>query len=104
MRFEVYCDEANPDVLTSVNPRARHLMIGSLWLPEELRNELKLRISALREHHQAWGEIKWSKVSPNRRDFYVELVDLFFAYGDNLRFRCIAVDRAQLNLALHDNG
>lgn len=42
-------------------------------------------------------------MSPNRRDFYVELIDLFFAYGDNLRFRCIAVDRTQLNLALHDN-
>jgi len=103
MKFEVYCDEANPDVLTSANPRARHLMIGSLWLPEELRNEIKSRVGALRERHQAWGEIKWSKVSPNRRDFYVELIDLFFAYGENLRFRCIAVDRTQLNLALHDN-
>jgi hypothetical protein len=103
MKFEVYCDEANPDVLTSANPRARHLMIGSLWLPEDLRNEIKSRVGALRERHQAWGEIKWSKVSPNRRDFYVELIDLFFAYGDNLRFRCIAVDQTQLNLALHDN-
>ena len=72
-------------------------------IPDALRNEIKSRVGALRERHQAWGEIKWSKVSPNRRDFYVELIDLFFAYGDNLRFRCIAVDRTQLNLALHDN-
>lgn len=103
MKFEVYCDEANPDVLTSENPRARYLMIGSLWLPVDLRNEIKARVRALRQSHQAWGEIKWSKVSPNRKDFYVELVDLFVSYGDNLRFRCIAVDRTQLNLALHDN-
>jgi hypothetical protein len=78
-------------------------MIGSLWLPVELRDEIKSRVGALRQRHQAWGEIKWSKVSPNRRDFYVELIDLFVSYGDNLRFRCIAVDRTQLNLALHDN-
>ncbi len=103
MKFEVYCDEANPDVLTSANPRARYLMIGSLWLPDHLRNELKARITALRQRHHAWGEIKWSKVSPNRQDFYLELVDLFFAYGDNLRFRCIAVDQTQLDLALYDN-
>lgn len=103
MKFEVYCDEANPDVLTSENPRARYLMIGSLWLPVELRDEIKSRVGALRQRHQAWGEIKWSKVSPNRRDFYVELIDLFVSYGDNLRFRCIAVDRTKLNLALHDN-
>ena len=60
MKFEVYCDEANPDALTSANPRARYLMIGSLWLPEELRNDIKSRIGALRERHQTWGEIKWS--------------------------------------------
>ena len=103
MKFEVYCDEANPDVLTSASPRARYLMIGSLWLPIELRDEIKSRVGALRQRHQAWGESKWSKVSPNRQHFYVELIDLFVSYGDNLRFRCIAVDRTQLNLALHDN-
>jgi hypothetical protein len=79
-------------------------MIGSLWLPVELRHEIKFKIGALRQRHRTWGEIKWSKVSPNRRDFYTELVDLFVSYGDNLRFRCIAVDRTQLNLALHENN
>lgn len=79
-------------------------MIGSLWLPEELRNEIKSRVRALRQRHKAWGEIKWSKVSPNRREFYVELVDLFFAYGDNLRFRCIVVDATQFNMALDDGN
>lgn len=103
MKFDVYCDESNPDVLTSQHPRARHLMIGSLWLPVELRSEIKSRITALRQHHQVWGEIKWSKVSPNRQNFYVELIDLFISYGDNLRFRCIAVDHTYLNMALHDN-
>jgi len=102
MKFEVYCDEANPDVLTSANPRVRHVMIGSLWVPEDLRNEIKSRVGALRQRHQAWGEIKWSKVSPNRLEFYVELIDLFFSYGGNLRFRCIAVDTTQLNMALND--
>lgn len=103
MRFEVYCDEANPDVLTSASPRARYLMIGSLWVPAELRGEIKARVLALRQRHAAWGEIKWSKVSPNRQAFYIELIDLFVSYGENLRFRCIAVDRNQLNLELHDN-
>lgn len=103
MKFEVYCDESNPDVLTSQHPRARHLIIGSLWLPVELRDEIKSRLAVLRHRHRAWGEIKWSKVSPNRQGFYVELIDLFISYGDSLRFRCIAVDRAQLNMALHDN-
>lgn len=103
MNFEVYCDEAHPDVFTSTKPRARFLMIGSLWLPASLRNEMKNKILLLREKHQTWGEIKWSKVSPNRKDFYIELIDLFCDYKDNLRFRCIAVDRTQVDLKLHNN-
>lgn len=80
MNFEVYCDEANPDVLTSEKPRARYLMIGSLWLPADLRVEIKERVQLLRRRHNAWGEIKWSKVSPNKKDFYIELIDLFISY------------------------
>lgn len=103
MKFEVYCDEAHPDMFTSAKPRGQFLMIGSLWLPTDLRGEIKQKIMELRQRHRAWGEIKWSKVSPNRQDFYLDLIDLFFSYGDNLRFRCIAVDRHEVNLALHEN-
>ncbi|MCA1287910.1 DUF3800 domain-containing protein [Salipiger bermudensis] len=102
MRFEVYCDEAFPDLFTSGNPKAQFLMIGSLWLPAEMREEVKAKIKTVRERHGAWGEIKWSKVSPSQLGFYLDLLELFFGYGDNLRFRCIAVDREQVNLALHE--
>lgn len=102
MKFEVYCDEAFPDLFTSETPKARYLMIGSLWLPADLREEVKSKIKLLRERHNAWGEIKWSKVSPSRVRFYLDLVDLFMGYGDRMRFRCIAVDRDQVNLGLHD--
>lgn len=102
MRFEIYCDEANPDVLTSGKPRVQNLMIGSLWLPAELREVLKQEIKELRHRYQTWGEIKWGKASPSRRDFYLSLADLFFSRGENIRFRCIAVDHAQLDMALHE--
>jgi len=103
MEFEVYGDEAHPDVFTSARPRAQFLMIGSLWLPARLREVVKAEVGELREKHSAWGEIKWSKVSPNRLDFYRGLIDLFMAHGDELRFRCIAVDRTQVDLELHEN-
>jgi hypothetical protein len=103
MEFEVYCDEAHPDVFTSAHPRAKFLMIGSLWLPSKIRNDIKQKIHRLRQDHQTWGEIKWSKVSPNRQDFYLALIDLFLSYSKELRFRCIAVDRLQVNLQLHHN-
>jgi len=103
MNYEVFCDEANPDVLTSAHPRATYLMIGSLWIRAELREELKQKIQNIRTTHNTWGEIKWSKVSPSRSDFYLDLVDLFVSYAKQLRFRCIAVDRRSINLELHNN-
>jgi len=103
MKFEVYCDEANPDILNSSAPRVKYLMIGSLWLPVKMREEVKQQIKVLRSRHKVWGEIKWSKVAPNRQDFYIELIDLFLSYGKDLRFRCIAVNNEELNLELHNN-
>lgn len=103
MKFEVYCDEAYPDVLTSSSPRARHLMLGSLWIPSEYRQTLKRDIYSLREKHQVWGEIKWSKVSPSKQEFYLELIDLFFRYEGNALFRCIAVDRDQVDMKFNEN-
>jgi len=102
MRFEVYCDESQPDLFFSKHPRLRFLLIGSLWLPEDLRHELKEKVKAIRQKHNTWGEIKWSKVSPDRLSFFLDLIDLFASYDLDVRFRCIAVDHAQVNMALHE--
>lgn len=103
MDFEVYCDENFPDLFTSTRPKARYMMIGGLWIPSDRRNHVKENISRIREKHQAWGEIKWTKVSPSKLDFYQELIDLFFSYGANMRFRCIAIDREAYDAA-RNNG
>lgn len=101
MEFEVYCDEAHPDLFTSAKPQAQYLMIGSLWLPAVLREEVKAKVKVLRQEHNAWGEIKWTKVSPSQLAFYIELVEMFIGYGDKMRFRCIAVDQNHVNMNLH---
>lgn len=102
MKFEVYCDETLPDLLTSSDPAGRYLMIGSLWLPTDLRSDVKSRIDELRRNHAVHGELKWRKVSPSRQAFYAELIDLFMSFGSDLRFRCIAVDRQAMSLELHN--
>ena len=104
MRFEVYCDESQPDVLCSQRSTVRYLVIGSLWLPAAARNEAKQAIHDLRNRHKIGGEFKWRKVTPSRRAFYSELIAWFMAMGDQLRFRCIAVDRSQVDLKLYHNN
>lgn len=98
MKFEVYCDETLPDLLTSAHPNGRYLMIGSLWLPADIRETAKARIAELRSKHGVYGEIKWRKISPSKQTFYIELIDLFMSFGLDMRFRCVAVDRTEVNM------
>lgn len=103
MKFDVYCDEAQPDVFTSAAPRAKYLMIGSLWLPSDMRDDAKEKIARLRKQHGVWGEMKWTKISPSKAEFYLELIDLFMSYGSDMRFRCIAVEHEHVNMGRHGN-
>jgi hypothetical protein len=101
MKFEVYCDETLPDLFTTAHPKGRYLMIGSLWLPAicaiASRPDRGLARAAWRSR-----EIKWRKASPSKQAFYIDLIDLFMSFGLDLRFRCIAVDRTQMQVALHN--
>jgi hypothetical protein len=59
MEFEVYCDESRPELFTTHSfNQTNFLMIGSLWLPQQLRHDIKRRIKILREKHSVWGKIK----------------------------------------------
>lgn len=102
MDFDVYCDEALPELFTTHKSTKAYLMIGSLWLPSELRDHAKIRIKELRKKHGVYGEMKWTKISPSKQAFYEDLIDLFLEYGKQMRFRCIAVDRNNIDWDLHD--
>jgi len=104
MIFDIYCDESRPDLLSSQNPQAKYMLIGSLWLPKEFREKFKRDIHDLRNKHKIGGEFKWQKVSPSKISFYKELVGWFNAMGQQLRYRCIVVEHKQVNLKLYHNN
>lgn len=98
MKFDVYCDESRPDLFASARPDSRFMVIGSLWLQTEDRDEFKAAIHALRDRHRIGAEFKWQKLSPSKISFYTDLVKWFLETGERLRFRCIAVEHAKVNL------
>lgn len=105
MKFDVYCDESRPEALaTKKIDSNENLVIGSLWLPSEIRAELKEAIHSLRNTYKVGGEFKWQKISPSRKDFYEALLDVFFSYGDSLRFRCIVVNKTNVDLLKYHDG
>lgn len=104
MRFDVYCDESRPDLLSSSKATAQYMVIGSLWLKTKDRERFKKDIHDLRNKYKIGGEFKWQKISPSRLPFYLEIMGWFNAMAEQLRFRCIAVDRKDVDLKLyHDN-
>ena len=98
MEFDVYCDESRPDLFASKIPKSQIMVIGSLWLSKDHREVYKAEIHALREKHKIGPEFKWQKVSRSRFLFFQEVVDWFFSKGEDLRFRCIAIDSQKVNL------
>ncbi|MFZ3046781.1 MAG: DUF3800 domain-containing protein [Desulfatirhabdiaceae bacterium] len=104
MKIEAYCDEAYPDLFSSENPQARYLLIGGLWLRSDDREQYKADIHKLRDFHKIGGEFKWTKISPSKINFYKALLGWFCDQGENLRFRCIAIDHKQVDLIhFHQN-
>lgn len=103
MNIEVYCDETYPDLFSSEKPQAKSMFIGSLWLAGENREAFKTEIHALRDRYKIGGEFKWTKISPSREEFYKSLMEWFCSKGENLRFRCIAIEHEKVNLlSFHD--
>lgn len=105
MDFEIYCDESGQELF-----RARHqagdrqyVLIGGLWLVAGRRDDIKSQIRRLRRRHNVHGEFKWTRVSPSRESFYVDLVHLFFA-EDAMRFRCLVLPADQLDAVQFHDG
>lgn len=96
--IEIYCDESRPElfVRAAADKNPTMTLIGSIWLPAAERKPIKMALSELRRTHDVWGEMKWTKVSPSKLNFYFAAIDLFFA--SELRFRAIVVDSSKLDL------
>ncbi len=109
MDFEVYCDESRQDLIAK-KQSGQYFMIGSLWLPADIREDVKVGITQLRQKYSAWGEIKWSKISSSKKDFYLGLIDLFISYQDKLRLLLLLSQRIQQiimrlkRLEVHQDG
>jgi len=101
MEIEIYCDESRQDLFCNkdkIDDTNRYICIGGVWIYKSIRLELKDKIKELIKKHSVYGEIKWNNVSNNKYNFYVELIDLFFSYNNEVRFRCVVVDAEKVDM------
>ena len=96
--YNIYCDESC-HLQKIIEGEKNVMVLGALWCLKEKRKEISNR---LREIKVKYGlppdfEVKWHKVSPAKKDFYLNLIDYFFDDND-LHFRALVVpDKSILN-------
>jgi hypothetical protein len=74
------------------------MLLGAIWCTKEKKHEICKRISEIKSEFglSRKFEIKWNKVSPAKKDFYLRLTDYFFDNND-IHFRALIVpDKSDL--------
>jgi len=98
--YNIYCDES----CHLENDHQKVMVLGAVWCPIEKVREISVRLREIKKKHglSPTFETKWTKVSPAKRDFYLDLIDDFFN-DENLHFRALVIpDKSKLRHDLFD--
>ncbi|MGA2325499.1 MAG: DUF3800 domain-containing protein [Bryobacteraceae bacterium] len=92
--YNIYCDES----CHLEHDRQKAMVLGAVWCSSAKARECNVAIRDIKTRYALNKklEIKWTKVSPAKLDFYRALIDFFFD-NENLHFRALIVpDKAKL--------
>lgn len=98
--YNIYCDES----CHCQNDGVSTMVLGVVWCPTSRSRGISEQIRDIKAAHglSRQFEIKWTKVSRGRIDFYSRLVDFFMSETD-LHFRAVLVpDKGLLDHKAHD--
>jgi hypothetical protein len=86
--FNVYCDES----CHLENDQQKAMVLGAVWCPLDKTREIAVRLREIKQKHglPSHFEVKWTKVSPGKKQLYLDLIDYFFD-DDDLHFRALIV-------------
>lgn len=96
-RFNIYCDES----CHLEHDGIPVMVLGAIWCPVEKTREVAQRVREIKVRHglRPGFEFKWSKVSPAKLAFYLDILDYFFD-DSNIHFRALVVpDKSRLRHA-----
>jgi len=97
--INIYCDESRH----TSDPSDAYMVIGAIACPRERKRDIVHEIHQLKGKYKSQGEFGWKRISPNKKEFYLELVELF-SRDQHLSFRCLVVDRNTLDHDLYNRG
>lgn len=90
MNFNLYCDES----CHLENDGNNQMFLGCVSCPTEKVAIINDEIRQIKEKHGISTEMKWVKVSRNKEQTYMDLINYFFEKPE-LRFRILVIDNKQ---------
>ncbi len=86
--YNFYCDES----CHLEHDNSNIMVLGAVWCPKEKRHEINERIKEIKARNgiQPNAELKWTKVSPVKKQVYEDLINYFFDEKD-LHFRGLLI-------------
>lgn len=98
--FNIYCDES----CHLEHDKQPRMLLGAVWCKADDVRHICEAVREIKTRYRARGELKWTKVSKSRCEFYLELVDRFCS-THGLNFRCLVVDdKSKLNHSYFNQG
>ncbi len=92
--YNIYCDES----CHLEHDREDAMVLGAICCPEQETRKIAEEMRDLKRRHglSPQFEIKWTKVSPAKIDFYRNIIDYFFD-NENISFRAVVIpDKSRL--------
>ena len=101
-RYNVYCDESC-HLEKDTSPI---MILGAMYCQEERKKQIYDEIRAIKTKHNisSFFEIKWTKVSESKIDFYLELLDYFWNNQDLLYRGLVASGKQSLDHDKYNGG
>lgn len=84
----------------------RFTVVGGSIVERKWLSTIYDAIHSVRERHDIWGELKWTKVSERMFPAYRDLVDVYFEFVDagRLQFRATTFDNGKWDHVNYNNG
>ncbi|HOG31553.1 MAG TPA: DUF3800 domain-containing protein [Candidatus Syntrophosphaera sp.] len=88
MRYSIFCDESGH----LLDLQQKVMVLGALQAPKERVASISAKLKQIKRDHglnEHW-ELKWTKISNSKIDYYKSIIDYFMDEKD-LHFRCVVV-------------
>jgi hypothetical protein len=88
LTYNIYCDES----CHLENDQQNVMTLGAVWCLSEKVREISSRMKDIKKKHGLSPnfELKWTKVSKSKQEFYLDILD-YFLDDDDIHFRALVV-------------